>query len=351
MKTNLLLTILFGVSLFFCSITSYPLGANQTMSAIKLNFRSDKYGGIAWLSQSELVALTSEEGGNVLGYRKENDPTLYPLYLPEDLPCTKGNIYVYLGQLTDGRLSFKEQCRLSENFPNESSAYLVAYDLQTHEIRPLVKAPLPYYASYFSWNPEMTRGVMQMYQTLGGTIFWITPEEGAPMDVVVGDDKRSWSLATEYPKWADDDNQGIAAFPAWSPDGTPIAFFASTDAIGRPGLSAAYSEFKIYFMDPEEQKPRPVLDGIYHPMQLKWSPDGKWLAFIGKMGLPSKDGIWIFSPDESKTHFVAPGDYRDIVWSPDGSSLIAMLCPKKIEEDPFCKAAEFWKYDMSKLLE
>lgn len=351
MKTNFLLTILFGVSLLACSITSLPLGAKQTMSAKKLSFSPDKYGGMAWLSQSELIVLTSEEGGNVLGYRKENDPTIYPLYLPEDLPCTKGTDYAYLGHLPDGRLGFTKYCKRSENFPNESSAYLVAYDLQTHEIRPLVNAPLPYYASYFSWNPEMTRGVMQIYQTVGGTIFWITSEGGAPMDVVVGDGKRAWSLAVDYPNWADDQPTGIAAYPAWSPDGSVIAFFASTEAIARPGIPSAYSEFKIYFMDPEDQKPTPVLDGIYHPMQLKWSPDGKWLAFIGKMGLPSKDGIWIFSPDESKIRFVASGDYRDIVWSPDGDRLIAMLCPKKIEEDPFCKAAEFWEYDVSALLE
>jgi hypothetical protein len=303
-----------------------------------------------WLPKVGLVAFVVDSDENIYGYRKENDPTIYPVYLPMDLPCTNGTDYAYLGHLPDGRLGFTKYCKRSENFPNESSAYFVGYNLQTNQIRPLVKAPLPYYASDFSWNPEMTRGVMQIYQTVGGTIFWITPEGGAPMDVVVGDGERSWSLAADYPNWADDQPTGIAAYPAWSPDGLVIAFFASTEAMERAGISSAYSEFKIYFMDPEVQKPAPVLDGIYHPMQLKWSQDGKGLAFIGEMGAFKKHGIWIFSPDTKEAYFVGSGDYRDIVWSPDGNSLVAMLCPNKIEEDPFCKTAEFWEYDVSELL-
>lgn len=351
MQKNIVLTILLVVAIGSCSIDSSMKG-KTTIMATKVDLGpSEDVVSIDWLPQVGLVAFIVDNNEYIYGYRKENDLTLYPLYLPDDLPCTKGADYAYLGHLPDMRLGFTKYCKRSENFPNESSAYLVAYELHTHEILPLVKAPLPYYASYFSWNPEMSRGVMQIYQTVAGTIFWITSEGGAPMDVVVGDGKRAWSLAVDYPNWAQDQPKGIAAYPAWSPNGSVIAFFASTDAIERSGLARASSKFNIYFMDPEEQKPRPVLDGIYHPMQLKWSPDGKWLAFIGKMGLPSKDGIWIFSPDESKAIIVASGDYRDIVWSPGGSSLIAMLCPKKVEEDPFCKAAEFWEFDVSTLLE
>lgn len=217
MQKNIVLIIFLVVTIGGCSI-DVPMKGKTTVMATKVDLGpSEDIVRIDWLPQVGLVAFIVDNNEYIYGYRKENDPTIYPLYLPKDLPCTKGTDYAYLGHLPDGRLGFTKYCKRSENFPNESSAYLVAYDLQTHEIRPLVNAPLPYYADYFSWNPEMTRGVMQIYQTVAGTIFWITPEGGAPMDVVVSDGKRAWSLAMDYPNWADDPPSGIAAYPAWSP--------------------------------------------------------------------------------------------------------------------------------------
>ncbi|MBL8098509.1 MAG: PD40 domain-containing protein [Anaerolineales bacterium] len=133
--------------------------------------------------------------------------------------------------------------------------------------------------------------------------------------------------------------------PAWSPDGKTIAFFVTLDSIGRRGFSRAEGEYKIFFMDPNEQKPYPVIGGINPSSLLVWSPDSKWLAFIGEYGIFKTQGLWLYSVDEDKIFFVDGGDFDEIAWSPNGKTIAATLCDPNNTE-VLCEEYEIWEYDV-----
>lgn len=93
--------------------------------------------------------------------------------------------------------------------------------------------------------------------------------------------------------------------PAWSPDGSAIAFTHRTvpgDTSGGP--------FGIYFINPDGTGRRLFLLGGHSPA---WSPDGEKLAFLyAGISMMNKDSTG-FKSFEVEGFFPA--------WSPDGSKI------------------------------
>lgn len=100
--------------------------------------------------------------------------------------------------------------------------------------------------------------------------------------------------------------------PAWSPDGTTLAYRASSSSIG------------LINADGTNGRTIPVRAGSYGP--LRWSPAGRTIAFLAK-------GPGIFqivvnvvdatAPFAEKTFFPATGSesVRQFSWSPDGKAM------------------------------
>ena len=103
----------------------------------------------------------------------------------------------------------------------------------------------------------------------------------------------------------------LAQEPKISPDGKKVAFSALT---------------ALYSMDLTSRKPV-RLTKVENPREYQpsWSPDGKWIAYVTW----STEGghIWKIRSDGSGTPeklTETPAFYRDPVWSPDGSRLVAL---------------------------
>jgi WD40 repeat protein len=327
-------------------------------TGIKLGYPALDYTGLAWRSETGLAAVTADDAGGVTGYYLENDGHLYSLELPPfvaKLDCKGVNennniYYAHPSILPDGRLGLINGCISRGDPPGLKRRYLIAYDFQTKETQLLVKEPLPNYLSNaFTWNPDMTAGLVQIYDGLNGTIYWISPEKVEPVDFAISDGKRSFLPGKDFPRFSEGPEQGIVFSPAWSTDGKTIAFFVTLDAMGRRDSSRSEGEYKIFFMDPLEQKPGPVVGKIHDPSELIWSPDSKWLAFIGTYGILKTHGIWMYSVETGKIYRVASGEFSQIAWSPAGNKIAAAICEPD-HPNLLCNRYEIWEYDVSSIL-
>ncbi len=191
---------------------------------------------------------------------------------------------------------------------------------------------------------------------------------------------------SDYKRLTDEDGSDLA--PAWSLDGSRIAFVSNRAGLAsrEDTLSPAWA-FNVYAMDADGSNVRSVAPGIFlsYPGAGRslhrpvWSPDGAWLAFRGWRSLYtvhteffvpvnlgftntdpawSPDGEWIAfvhlepdleqpgtiyvaRPNGSKAREVFRFDSQDVVypdalnlsWSPDGLSLRFSFRPGDSDRD------------------
>lgn len=295
---------------------------------------------------------------DALSYYWLTEEQLVKIPFKDDLRCRLTE-YSIPTALPDGRLGLSEICRSywpDRPIGQDDARFIVAYDWETGAIEQIVEEPLSFDTSSFTWNPEMTRGV-QSIGSLLGTIAWITPTGMEPMMVTIGTGEQSWSLAEnlavmeDYHRGNDRTPEvGIARNPAWSPDGRLIAFWASTNVIGRSGMSRARGAYGLYLLDPDTLQLQQILADVENTGRLAWSPDSQWLAFTGDIG-SSKDSLWLIFLDGSALRFVDKGSDLDFYPAFNGwnwlnnQEIIATRCP-----DSNCDQAEVLKYDVSEIV-
>ncbi len=143
-----------------------------------------------------------------------------------------------------------------------------------------------------AWSPD------------GSKIAFTSDRDGIPDIYVVNADGSSATRLTT-PQYADDQ-------PAWSPDGAKIAF-------GRADCCDDYNELvnRIYVMNADGSSPVSLTSGA----QPAWSPDGGKLAFTSDKG--GSWGIFVMNADGSSATRLTTSAYYDVqpAWSPDGAKI------------------------------
>ncbi len=121
-----------------------------------------------------------------------------------------------------------------------------------------------------------------------------------------------------------------------SPDGKRVAY-CTTDAV----MNDAQSEFltQIWMANADGTGNVQFTRGKGSSVRPRWSPDGRWIAFLSSRS--GKDNIWIIRADGGEARMLtdAKTGVRDFGWSPDGAALaFTMSDPPTPEEERDLKA-------------
>ncbi len=140
-----------------------------------------------------------------------------------------------------------------------------------------------------AWSPDGTQIAFTRVRNAVGQIFAMRPDGSDVRKLTSGPFSNS--------------------HPSWSPDGRRIAF--ERDTSGRDGTVG------IYVMDADGSRVRRLVSSRRFDFFPDWSPDGTRIAF--QRGLAE---IFVVNADGSGLRRVASGEAYRPVWSPDGTKLL-----------------------------
>ncbi len=123
--------------------------------------------------------------------------------------------------------------------------------------------------------------------------------------------------------------------PTWSPDGKQIAFASRRDGV-----------FQIYAMNSDGSSVHPLTKGKAESSNPAWAPDGGAIAYASATG-DDRRGLFLMGADGSEPRGLAHSKHQDFcfpTWSPDGKTIVfsalTRLGPQGIvaqEEKPRCE--------------
>ncbi len=116
-----------------------------------------------------------------------------------------------------------------------------------------------------------------------------------------------------------DPESGSDTFPAWSPDGSRIAFMSYRDR--------NRGNAEIYIMDADGENEVNITNSPdSHDTHPAWAPDGRHIAFASRRRYAvATRSVYVMEADGANVRLISQGDdelARWPAWSPDGESIV-----------------------------
>ncbi|GAA2328088.1 S9 family peptidase [Dactylosporangium salmoneum] len=106
--------------------------------------------------------------------------------------------------------------------------------------------------------------------------------------------------------------------PTLSPDGTTAVV-----AVARPDLAADAYTSQLWLVPTDGSRPASQFTTGWHDSEPRWSPDGRWLAFLRRAAKSAKPQLWVLpaAGGEGRQLTDEPLGVGPADWSPDSTSL------------------------------
>jgi hypothetical protein len=133
-----------------------------------MDFPEHIYDNLLWLPRLGLIATTLDShqpSDQQVKFAFEGDTQLRFIPFQPDPDCELHTRYYPVRTLPDGRVGVIKVCAKIFEDPTQDARYLMAYDFDSGEIEQIVAGKLPHRTQShdFSWKPDMTRGVQELY--------------------------------------------------------------------------------------------------------------------------------------------------------------------------------------------
>lgn len=149
-----------------------------------------------------------------------------------------------------------------------------------------------------AWSPDGTRLAFRSWRAGGEGDIWVMNADGSGLRNLTPD---------PLPGVTDEMR------PAWSPDGSRIAF-----------VSNRGGDVDIWTMRADGTDFRRVTSSPDYDTEPTWSPDGRWIAFRRSAPVVGSDLMVVAATGGEPRRLALAGEQRQPSWSPDGS-LIAFV--------------------------
>ena len=294
-----------------CQVSTY-LDAVNVDTAQHLNVTAAEYRDVAWLDADTITFVYRLSGfGNSLGdfriavYTLSNNNLQDIPIPPKPEHCSHAPAIInHLNRLPNGNLGYIYPCSSMEA---GIAGILYEWNPDTNIVAQRYYYPPPFRASSYTFLPNMSQLIQENARGPG-----LNNELYR-----VGQDGKLIQLFPNYQRVAE---------PSWSPNGQVMAFIGTEVYPKQTSDPKTWEQtedlllypWDLFLMDLDGNDIRVLLPEVGRLYQLKWSPDGSFLAFARDP--EHAEGIWILDIDTLELVRVWPENtFYD--WSPDGTQM------------------------------
>ena len=325
-------TVLLGTALLLVTVTGcVRLGrSGQPEAPVSMHQLRTPEGGLfgaAWLRDGWIYfgrspAVRSETSRVETWRVRASGGEPERVWLPGLAGC-RVTEYMRADTLPDGRLGLARFCEppaLSER----TRIHAGAFDPRTGRYEPLAMLR-DVNPSKVTWRPGLRSGYVSHTSGICAGLAPLTRHGARRFPAPVTLDGRTWRLEDHFFLPADEDcsGRGRADLPVLAPDSNRLYFLASPESMGVSGFARLDEPWNLYRWSPPGGSPEALLNGLYDPLGMAISPDGRSLALGAKRG--GGFGLWLVSTSDGSANHLASGEFGDPSFSPDGHHLVALL--------------------------
>lgn len=300
-----------------CGLSNY-IDETGNVKRDDLNVPATQYRSVAWLNNGQIALAYKDpnvrEGETRIALYQLESQKLEDIILPNHPDhCFPAPSYIgFLQRLPNDKLGYTYFCK---ELVGGQSGVLYAWDEASGESQ-ILQEYSDFSIGSYTLSPDMSELIQEnaVGARLSNELYRFQ---------LGGEGKQIFS------------NFQRVTQPSWSSDGKTI-IFAGTESTpydspttSRDIENLLFSPWTIYAMDADGSQIREILTGISYPGTLRWSPNGKWIAFSATY--ENKRGIWLLEVDTETVKLVSER-YGPFDWSPNSKQLIVL--EREESDDP-----------------